>query len=235
MEHLTDLYATKGIEYLIVIGYLAVLILFWRALARRPAVRRAQRGEAVRAPVFAWFRMPEGFAFHPGHAWARIVEGNRVRVGLDDFAHKLLGVPERLVLPMVGAQLRPGEPGFEVRVRDRAFPVLSPVRGEVVAVNEKALEKPAHTAEDPYGEGWLFEVRAPRPRVALGQLMQGRVARSWLAEATHALQARMGGELGVVVQDGGVPLPGIAWQLDPAHGDELVRELLLVEDEDAYR
>ncbi len=116
-----DFLPTKGIEYLMVIGYLLLLIPFWWALkggsARRPASTpaRAAVGAAARkgAPgLRGWFRVPEGVLFHPGHTWA-VPEGSHVmRIGVDDFAQLLVGPPDSIRLPAAGSALEIGERGF---------------------------------------------------------------------------------------------------------------------------
>ena len=62
------------------------------------------------------FDVPVGYYFHNGHAWARIESGGFIRIGLDDFALKLLGKADALDLPLMGNQLDPDKPGWVVRV-----------------------------------------------------------------------------------------------------------------------
>lgn len=234
-----DFLPTKGIEYLLVIGYLLVLIPFWWALqggGRRAAARRAMPAAVpVRsggAGLQGWFRVPQGAYYHRGHTWAVPEAGGVFRVGLDDFAQRLLGYPEALRLPEVGAALEEGEPGWGVATDGRTVDLLSPVRGEVVEINPEVLSDPALVSEDPYGRGWLMRVRTPRPDASLKNLMPWRVATAWMEDTSRRLSAAMmtpavGAELGQVLQDGGVPVVGLARQIDPEHWDRLAAELLL--------
>jgi glycine cleavage system H lipoate-binding protein len=148
---------------------------------------------------------------------------------MDDVAHRLIGPPKGLELPPTGATLAAGEAGWSVRVDGRTLPVLSPVNGEVAATNEAAIRDPGSLGGDPYGAGWLMKVRVPSAKAALNNLMPDRVARLWTEAISEDLSTRMGGELGVVLQDGGTPLPGLAQRLAGDQWPALVAEVLLTE------
>jgi glycine cleavage system H lipoate-binding protein len=226
-----ELFATKGIEYIIVIGYLLFLVPVGLVLSRAgvgPALAgtAARVGQAIRS----WFHVPEGYHFHPGHSWA-IPDGEDIlKVGIDDFAQKLLGKLDAVVLPEPGARVESGEAGWQVDVDARRFDMLCPVRGEVVAVNEELLKSPQLVSDDPYGRGWLMKVRVPRMRTALRNLMSGSLVGIWIDETMDALQQRMHGSLGVVLQDGGLPVSGFARELSPEAWDEIVEEFLLTSE-----
>jgi glycine cleavage system H lipoate-binding protein len=226
-----DIFATKGIEYLVVIGYLLILVPFGFVLSRAgvvPALAKtaAGLGRAVRS----WFRTPEGYHFHPGHSWA-VPDGEDIlKVGMDDFAQKLLGKLDAVILPEPGSRVESGEAGWQVDVDSRQFNMLCPVRGEVVAVNEELLKSPHLISDDPYGRGWLMKVRVPRMRPALRNLLSGSLAGVWVDDTMNGLQQRMSGSLGVVLQDGGLPVSGFARELSPDAWDEVVAEFLLTSE-----
>jgi len=217
-----DLFATKGVEYLLVLGFLFLLILFWRLLNdRQPS---PARGVAARA---SWFRFDDSRFYHQGHSWALPEGHDVVKVGVDDFAQKLFGIPSSIDLPPVGTRLEQAEPGWRVRVDNESIDLLSPVDGEVVDVNESVCRSPELVNSDPYGEGWLMKVRVPRWKANAGNLLSGAVARTWMEEATAALRARMATSVGPVLQDGGVPVTGIAKSLSEDEWTEIAREFLL--------
>ena len=162
---LIDIYSTKGIEYLIA----AVFFFGFLALQRyilTPAPGK-EKTPGLLAGLPEWFRVPEGYGFHQGHTWMKVelMSPNRqrlVKVGLDDFAQKLIGKVDAVVLPAVGSRLRQGDKGWSLMVDSKAIPMLSPVDGEVVAVNEAVLRSPEILSRDPYGEGWLLKVKSDR-------------------------------------------------------------------------
>ncbi len=222
----SDPFATKGIEYLIVLGFLAVLPLFWRYLNGAPRLARSRVLAAQRKTLSGWFRLPEGALYHPGHSWAVPAGRGRFRVGLDDFAQKLLGMAGGITLPDVGTRLAKGAPGWALDIDGHRFDLPTPVAGSVVARNEAALRDPGLVNGDPYGQGWLLEVQAPWWRSGAQSLLRGGRAKEWLARAEAALRLRMIPEVGAVLQDGGVPVPGIARALSENGWEELARDLL---------
>ena len=225
-----DLFATKGVEYLIVIGYLVVLAGFWRLLwgrGRQPATVAAERPSM--ALPRQWFAVPEDYFFHQGHAWAAPAASSQALVGMDDFAQKLLGKPTGVVFPALGTRLKQGEPAWQVQVDGHAIPMLSPVDGEVVAVNQDVVTSPELVNAEPYDRGWLMRVKVPSPATAARNLLSGRLARAWMDEVTEAVRAMPAGELGVVLPDGGFPVGGFARALAPEDWDRLARELLLTD------
>src|SRR3990172_5631590 len=111
-----DPFATKGVEYLLTIAFLALLPLYWRYLNGAPLLAPSRVLAAQRRMLSGWFRLPETAWYHPGHTWAIPVGANRVRVGVDDFAQKLLGTAQAIALPPVGARLDRGKPGWTLEV-----------------------------------------------------------------------------------------------------------------------
>jgi glycine cleavage system H protein len=243
-----SIYPAKLMEYSLAIGYLLLFIPFWRYVqggrreasepmrAAVPARRELAAAVATvggagavalpRPPGAGWFHVPPGVHLHPGHTWARLEPDGLVSVGIDDFAHKLVG-PAAVELPALGAKVLQGEPAIELREDGRDVPLLSPVDGTVVAVNPAGKNGDNAALEDPYGAGWLFKVKAPRLAANLRQLHAGAPAHRLLEAAGEALARRMSPELGSVLQDGGTPIHGIARALAGDEWDALAREFFL--------
>lgn len=221
-----DPFASKGIEYLLVLAFLAILPLYWRYLNGVPRLALARVPAKSRSMLSGWFRLPDAVFFHPGHTWAAPVGPGRVRIGVDDFAQKLLGTARAVALPAIGDRLTGGGRGVRLDVGDHAFDMPAPLRGRVVARNQAVLDRPTLLNEDPYGSGWLLEVEVPAWRPGLRSLLHGDRAAAWLARAEAALRLKMSPEVGAVLQDGGVPVAGIARALSPDDWDRLARELL---------
>lgn len=234
-----EFFPTKGIEYLLVIGYLLLLVPFtWALLGRRPTPRTVpvRAGAAARAggswSPGSWFPLPEGLHFHRGHTWAMPEGAGVFRVGMDGFALRMLGRPEALDLPQPGTALEQGEPGWRLRVGGRALPLLSPVRGEVTEVNPEAVTSPGRVGDDPYGEGWLLKVRTDRAGGVLKNLLSGELARAWMDQSMDRVSHRLLPQLGQVLQDGGEPVEGFARQLDPERWPAIAAEMLLTAEPD---
>ena len=135
-------------------------VFFFGFLAlQRYILTSAPCGERTRScpPVFQpGSASPRGYFFHQGHTGCR--SENRetsAKVGLDDFAQKLIGKVDAIELPAVGSRFAQGEKGWSLMVDSVPIPMLSPVDGEVVAVNHEVLRSPGILSRDPYGAGWL--------------------------------------------------------------------------------
>jgi len=219
-----DIYASKGIEYLIVLAFLGAFVLFSRYLIgpRAAAPARAPADDATR------FRVPEGFHFHPGHGWYRPEGPSTGKVGLDDFARKLVGKIDAVDLPAVGSRVAQGGKGWSLVVDDVPIPMLSPVGGEVVEVNPEVLRSPGILREDPYEKGWLLRVKSPRIGAEARSLLSGKVARAWMESAIERLQP-VNPQLGQLLQDGGLPVEGLAHVLGGEQWQDLAKAHLLTE------
>jgi glycine cleavage system H lipoate-binding protein len=188
----TDMFATKGVEYLIVIGYLVVLVGLWRLL-RPPAPAKPLEGRLVGG----WFVLPDGYCFHQGHSWAMPEEGDVVRIGMDDFAQRLLGPLSAIELPVVGTWLSQGDQAWKVKVGLSSVAMLSPVDGEVVAANAAVLDAPDILCSEPYGDGWILKVRVPDRERNQRNLLCGDLASAWMEEQLRTVRT----ELGLAIPD----------------------------------
>jgi glycine cleavage system H protein len=101
---------------------------------------------------------PDDLKYHPEHDWARI-DGEEATLGITWFAQDALGELVHYEAPAVGATVtRDGEYG-EVESVKAVSGVVAPLSGEVLEVNERAVDEPEVVNEDPYGEGWLVRIR----------------------------------------------------------------------------
>jgi glycine cleavage system H protein len=224
-----DLFATKGIEYLLVIGFLLVLVPFWRFL-RVPARAGFEVMRRAMASVAQWFSVPEDLYYHQGHSWIMPQGAELVKVGVDDFAQRLVGSTDKISLPKVGSRIEQGDVGWKLGIDAKTIDMLSPVTGDVVAVNKDIMRNPTLINQDPYGKGWLMMVKPANQRTTVKNLLTGKLATAWMEKTADTLRERMGGELGVVYQDGGLPVSGIAKALSPDAWDKMASEFLLTQE-----
>jgi glycine cleavage system H protein len=220
-----DIFATKGIEYLFILVFLLVLALFWlwfKSLTKQTSPAADPPGTSPEP----WFSLKKGLFYHQGHSWVR-AEGNDLAVvGIDDFAQRLLGTSSAIDLPKPGARLQQGDKGLELRFGSKAIEILSPVEGEVVEINHEVLKNPQLLNSDPYGNGWLLKVKVLQMKRNLVNLFSEDLAMAWMEETVNSLHRIMAGRLGVALQDGGVPVDGIARILSPGNWDEIARKFL---------
>ena len=223
-----DIFATKHFEYLLVIGFLLLFIPFWRLL-NRPARAVFEAAERIVPSISEWFRLPEERYYHLGHSWAIPEGSNVVKVGVDDFAQKLVGKINAVQMPSLGSTIHQGDKGWTLEVDTKAIDMLSPVDGRVIAINEDLLRSPQNINQDPY-QSWLMKVEAPSFSVDKKQLLSGSMARKWIEEVRENLLSRMNYDLGLVYQDGGLLVDGMARNLDRDKWDEIAKDFFLVSE-----
>jgi len=171
---------------------------------------------------------PDGIEFHRGHTWAREA-ADGILVGLDSFAKTIVGRPEEVRVPTTGTRIAQGEPAWTIRRNGHEFAMLSPVNGEVVAVNERVTNDPGVVESDPYDAGWLVKVRPDNFRVDRRNLLNGTLAGHWMDESYERLGRIFSPELGVVMNDGGQLISGVIDSLEPEQVEQALHEFFLVE------
>ncbi|HAQ23257.1 MAG TPA: glycine cleavage system protein GcvH [Acidimicrobiaceae bacterium] len=111
--------------------------------------------------------IPDDLKYSFDHEWVRDVGGGVVQVGITDYAQDALGDVVFVELPTVGTSVEARMVFGEVESTKSVSELFAPVTGEVVAANEDLETGPGRINEDPYGEGWICEVRV----IAEGDLM----------------------------------------------------------------
>ena len=115
---------------------------------------------------------PDDLRYHTEHDWAR-AEGDEAVLGITWYAQDSLGELVLFDAPAVGATLTRDQAYAEVESVKAVSDVVAPVSGEVVAVNQKAVDEPEVINADPYGEGWLVRIRMTDPAELDGLLDAG--------------------------------------------------------------
>jgi glycine cleavage system H protein len=123
---------------------------------------------------------PEELRYHPEHDWARI-EGDEATLGITWYAQDALGELVHYEPPEEGGQITKDTSYGEVESVKAVSELISPLSGEVVAVNQQAVDAPETVNEDPYGDGWLVRVRLSDPTEA-DSLLDADGYRELLAE-----------------------------------------------------
>lgn len=177
--------------------------------------------------IVAGFDLPENRRYHQGHTWALQESPTLARVGIDDFGARLAGKIDEIILPKRGQWIRQGQK-LATLVRDgQRADLVSPVEGEVTSVNENLLEDVSVMNSDPYGQGWLVYLLSPDLPTSLRNLLNGTLARKWIAEAASRLQTKIPALAGAVAQDGGVAMHDLTVQLPTTKWAEVTREFFL--------
>jgi glycine cleavage system H protein len=110
------------------------------------------------AQNFMSSKVPPDLKYAKSHEWVRVSNGVAT-VGITDHAQHELTDVVFVELPAVGRKVKAGEACAVVESVKTASDIYSPVSGEVVAVNQKAADSPALVNDQPYGDGWMFQVK----------------------------------------------------------------------------
>jgi glycine cleavage system H protein len=108
---------------------------------------------------------PDDLRYHPEHDWARL-DGENATFGITWYAQDALGEVVFFDPPDVGKTVTKDEPYAEIESVKAVSDVVAPLSGEIVAVNDQLGDRPEMVNEDPYGEGWLVQVRLSDPAQA---------------------------------------------------------------------
>ena len=106
--------------------------------------------------------VPDGLLYSADHEWARR-EGNRVWIGITDYAQDALGDVVYVQVPAVGAVVAAGESFSEVESTKSVSDIYAPVAGTVVEVNASLADHPEQVNAEPYGGGWLCVIEVTDP------------------------------------------------------------------------
>ena len=173
----------------------------------------AKRSAAVRAlpggQTVAGFELPAGRLYHRGHTWVAEAPGGTLWVGLDDLGAHLVGAPDELDLPPVGARLAGNGTAWRVRKNGISIRVLAPVDGEVVAVGGPDL-------------GWYLRILPDGGEPDVRNLLSAAEARPWLLREVERMQIALADEaVGAALADGGAPVEDLSKVISPRELDEV--------------
>jgi glycine cleavage system H protein len=210
-------------------------ILAW--LRRLEWLRSRERKLSITFRAWLWpslevlheqgFDFPERCYFHPCHTWV-VDEGmENARVGLDSFAAIFLGDIEQVEVVGLNRWVRQGQKLMTVTGAGISVELLSPVEGEVKAVNRAALQNPLVLIRSPYERGWIARVHSPHIQTDLKNLLQGTMAVTWMRNS-RALLKEMVLELSpALAQEGNLPLSEMLARVSPELKSKLVNEYFL--------
>jgi glycine cleavage system H lipoate-binding protein len=200
-----------------------------KSVVVQPSLQVAKREAPPKmAPgLVGGFHVPENFRYHPGHTWALSESPSLVRVGMDDFASKLIGKLESVTLPQRGQWIRQGQKICTIHRDGTAVDMVSPIEGSVADINEAIAQNPQLANKDPYGEGWLITVQSPDAKTNFRNLLSGGLARWWTEESASRLQRKMPSLLGALAQDGGVAINNLTAQMPDQEWSAIAKEFFL--------
>jgi glycine cleavage system H protein len=124
------------------------------------------------------YEVPEGLYYSKDFEWIKI-EGEKVRMGITDYAQKQLREIVYAELPEAGTEVKQNEPYGTVESVKAVSDLVAAISGTVEEVNAEAQSKPELLNEDPYVKGWLILVKPANLQAEMANLMDFDKAVEW--------------------------------------------------------
>lgn len=125
---------------------------------------------------------PELFYEPQDHFWLK-VKDNRARIGMDPLVQESMGAFVVIQIHEKGTTLNRGDSFGTVEAEKFVGPLRAPVSGTIMQINKKVVQNPRLVNSDPYGEGWLIELKLSNFEHEKDALVNGEAAlRSWFAK-----------------------------------------------------
>jgi glycine cleavage system H protein len=124
------------------------------------------------------YEVPEGLYYSKDFEWIK-TEGDKVRMGITDYAQKQLREIVYAELPEAGTEVKQNEPYGTVESVKAVSDLVAAISGTVEEVNAEVQSKPEILNEDPYVKGWLILVKPSNLQAELANLMDFDKAVEW--------------------------------------------------------
>lgn len=156
--------------------------------------------------------------YHRGHTWVEPADDDAVTIGLDEFASHLVGRPEWVNMPEVGAELELNQTAWRMKKNGYEIEVRAPIEGEVAAIGGPE-------------EGWYLKIR-PRLDVravtTFRHLLRGPEVQGWIARELERLQLQLRApNTAPALADGGVLMPDLMNALPHQDWDTVLADTFL--------
>jgi glycine cleavage system H protein len=153
-----NIFETKGIEYLAIIAFFAILIPFWLLLNKQVKITR-QIQKTLGILTAQVLRIPQGLFYSSNHTWTFLEKSGIAKVGLDDLLLHITGEVKLFNLKKNGESIKKGEVFAEIEHQGKVLQICSPVSGEIINFNAAIIENPGLLNDDPYEKGWMFKIK----------------------------------------------------------------------------
>jgi len=228
----SNIFETKGIEYIIVIFFLLILIPFWIFVNRKVPVSK-QIQQAMSVLTSGILSIPQGLFFSKNHTWVYLEKTGNAKIGIDDFLQKVVGEIEIVPLKSDGEQVQKGDVLAEINQNGKRLKILSPISGEVIAAHfpENNLGLPD---SDPYDQGWFYSLKPANWKAETSGYYLAEEATNWVKNELErfkdflnvSLAKHSGGSSLFALQEGGELRMNPLSELQPEIWDDFQKEFL---------
>jgi glycine cleavage system H protein len=154
----TNIFETKGIEYLAIIAFFIILIPFWILLNKQVIISK-QIKRIIGILSASVLKIPQGLFFSKNHTWTHLERSGSAAVGLDDLLLHITGTVNFNHLKNPGDMICKGDLLTEIDQNGKILRIFSPISGKILASNTLLKQNPQLSSEDPYGKGWIYKIK----------------------------------------------------------------------------
>ncbi len=153
-----NIFEMKGIEYLAIIAFFAILIPFWLLLNKQVKNKKQlQKSLGNLSPNS--LQIPQGLFFSRFHTWTHLERSGVAKVGLDDLLVHITGEVKLSRIIDSGERIKKGDFLAEIVQNDKRLKIYSPISGEIIEANSELIKNPELLNEDPYQKGWMYKIK----------------------------------------------------------------------------
>lgn len=175
----------------------------------------------------AGFYMHENLYYFRNHIWLQLERNGKYRVGIDDFARRILGKVKSIDLPAVGKKVDLEEYSWTIHHEYGDVDFFSPLKGVVESTNQELFEDASLVTEQPYTGGWLMTIEPKSIGKSNKNFLKGAEARAWMVDEANLLsQSIHHPEAGVTLHDGAAITTDISSNLSKEKWNEVVKKHL---------
>ncbi len=221
-----NIFETKGIEYLAIAVFFAILIPFWMLLNKQIKISKEIQKSLGTLTAKA-LNIPQGLFFSKNHTWTHLDKGGIAKVGIDDLLLHLTGEVKVKKLTEPGAIVQKGDILIDIEHNGNALKITSPISGVIMDNNQLLLKDPSLLNEDPYQKGWMYKIKPSRWIAETNSFFLAEEATNWSAKEIERFKDFLAASVErytsdpsqLVLQDGGElidhplsELPSEVWQ-----------------------
>lgn len=221
-----NIFETKGIEYLVIIGFFAILIPFWLLLNKKGKIFE-QISKFTRLITPGSIRIPQGVFFSKFHSWTHLEINGNAKVGIDDLLLHFTGDVKIENTKSPGELIKKGELLTRINHNGKILKILSPISGEIKETNISLVDNPESITEEPYRQLWIYTIKPTNWKAETSDYYLAEEATTWMLQELTRFKDFLAGAVskyipepsGIVLQDGGelvdqplAELPEEIWQ-----------------------
>ena len=177
-------------------------------------------------PKVEGFDLPENLFYFRNHLWLHLERNGMFRIGIDDFARRMIGKANGIGLPAVGSKLELEEYSMVIHHDYGDVEFLSPLEGVVESINHDLLNDAQLLTDKPYTDGWLMTVEPQSIRKSTKNLLTDNEVKTWMTDEAKLISQEIHGDVGLTLQDGATMTTDISSNISKEKWTELVKKHL---------